>query len=63
MVVIRFGKWVSKAGKIFKYERIFTNECKPLPLCVKKFRHVGINSFGGSVEPTVPPKEEDNAYT
>ena len=52
MVVIRFGKWISKATNLFVYERVITNKGKLTPLCVKKFRHVG--RYPGSVEQNQP---------
>lgn len=40
-VVIRFGTWVHKAGRIYCYDRIFSNSGKPTILCVKYYRHIG----------------------
>ena len=41
MLVIKFGKWVSKSTSLFVYDRIITNKGKETPFCVMRFRHVG----------------------
>lgn len=40
MVVIRFGKWSSKATPMFTYDRVYRNGCEWTPFCIKKFRYV-----------------------
>ena len=42
MVVIRFGNWIHKATNLFVYDRVITNKGNLTPLCVRKFRHVGV---------------------
>ena len=41
MIIIYFGKWVSKATNLFVFERIVTNKGKETPFVVMHFRHVG----------------------
>lgn len=41
MIILNFGKWTSKAGYLFVYERVFTNTMKATPICIMRFRHVG----------------------
>lgn len=40
-VVINFGKWCHKAGKLYCYDRIYTSNGKPTIFCIRYFRHVG----------------------
>lgn len=40
MIVIRFGKWCSKATPMFTYDRVYRNGCEWTPLCIKKFRYI-----------------------
>lgn len=47
MIVIRFGKWSHKATSMFTYTRIFRNGYKWTPLCIKKFRYVGVQRQKG----------------
>lgn len=41
MIVIRFGKWRSKHGRLFSVERVFINGITWTPICVKRFRYMG----------------------
>ena len=41
MIVIRFGKWRSKHGRLFSVERVYLNGTTWTPICVKRFRYVG----------------------
>ena len=61
MLVIRFGKWNHRATPMFVYTRIFRNGCEWTPLCIKKFRYVGI--FNADKESIAKMDEHQNCET
>lgn len=38
MLIIKFGKWNHKAGRVFCYDRIYRQGYKWTPFCILRFR-------------------------
>ena len=41
MIVIRFGVWRSKHGRVFTVRRVYINGKTWTPICIKSFRYKG----------------------